>query len=177
MSLLQEINFEGDILIIGGGNGSMVPFLISRFPKNKIHFLEASSKMIELAKKNIGEYPSINYYHSDDPFSLDKSFGLIILPFVLDCLTDIELEQWANRLPTLCDTNATVLITDFQVNDNRRQQFILDLAIRFFRRFTGHPNRSLADVFSPFERGAFHCIQTSFSNQNLLRSSLFKLTE
>ena len=63
--LIQYLPKEGNLLILGGGNGKILPLIYLHAPLLSINYVEASSSMIKIAKKAKLKNQKITFHHSD----------------------------------------------------------------------------------------------------------------
>lgn len=161
------------LLIIGGGNGQILPFLSNNCPQLEITFVEASSKMISMAKKNVGANQKVRFIYSDQ-FEVEGKFQNILLPFVLDILSASEKKLLMQKLHEWRDEDTSIYITDFYKAQSNVQKLILYLSIKFFKLTTGSPNAKLPDVFSELEKEGYKSLKNCHLQNKFIRGSILK---
>jgi len=117
------------ILIIGGGTGA----LLKHFnPKQQITYLEASAKMIEIAKER--EYHcKVHFIKADLRNHVwETQFDAIISPFILDCFSEEALTSILSGLNDQLKIDGLWLHADFYPQ-NAFQGSLVKLMYFFFR--------------------------------------------
>jgi tRNA (cmo5U34)-methyltransferase len=82
---LSAIEANSKVLILGGGTGWILKYLHDVQPSSIIYYVEASSKMIALAKKNSAEFTSrVHFIHgTENTIPSDLKFDMIVTNFYL----------------------------------------------------------------------------------------------
>ncbi len=102
--LLQQIPRDSSVLIVGGGTGKILKDLIRLAKPSKVLFLEASSVMLDLARKRMSAMFAVlpDYIHfrlgREDQLDVSESFEVILTPFVLDIFEQHEMKQIVKKL-------------------------------------------------------------------------------
>ena len=96
---LNKIPSVDQILVVGGGTGSLLIKLLDIFPTAHITWVDISPKMIEKTKARVKEvYPSqvdqINFINGILSDSYDKKFDLICCMYILDCFNESSLDNF-----------------------------------------------------------------------------------
>jgi len=149
--LITHLPTDGKLLILGGGNGEILPSIYKLAPKLSIDYVEASSTMIKLAKKKAPNQQKITFHHID-VLDYSHKHDHIYASFFLDLFHKKQIEQLIRKLEKYKKT--TWYIADFQINKNTRNHLFrsiqLKLTILFFRLTTQHTIRHLPDILSVF---------------------------
>lgn len=149
--LIRHLPTDGKLLILGGGNGKILPSIFKHAPHLSIEYVEASSSMIKLAKKNAPNHQKITFHHID-VIDYSHKHGHIYAGFFLDLFHEKQIEQLIRKLEKPQKT--TWYIADFQINKNTRNHLFrsiqLKLTILFFRLTTQHTINHLPDIRSVY---------------------------
>ena len=149
--LITHLPTDGKLLILGGGNGEILPSIFKHAPHLSIEYVEASSTMIKLAKKNAPNHQKITFHHKD-VHDYSHKHGHIYAGFFLDLFHEKQIEQLIRKLEKPEQT--TWYIADFQINKNTRNHIFrsiqLKLTILFFRLTTQHSINYLPNIRSVF---------------------------
>jgi len=141
----------GRVLIFGGGTGWIIPHI---FRHNEIHqvvYIEASSKMLDLAQKAVPEiHPgTINFIHGDETSVPDEKYDFIITNFVLDCFSEPILRSVICILKNHLNEGGRWYFSDFKKNpfmhDTVWQYFLLGLMRKFFTVLVNLESKTLYD--------------------------------
>ncbi|RYD24223.1 MAG: class I SAM-dependent methyltransferase [Verrucomicrobiaceae bacterium] len=159
-AFLKEIPSPENILIAGEGHGRFLPLCAERFPEARITVIDASSAMLEIARRKVAS-DKIRFLHVDvlkweGP---PGAFDLVVTHFFLDCFPPEELAVVVARLAESATPDAHWLLADFQVPDGRaaslRSRLILALLYSFFRLVTGLRASALAPPEKHLEEAGF----------------------
>ncbi len=164
-SFLSRVPRANSILIFGEGNGRFLVECRRRFPHATITVVDASARMIELARKRLSQQgvksDRTNFIRADalvwePPVG---AFDLIVTHFFLDCFRADQLELLIPRLARAAAPKAHWLLADFQAAPagwrRGRSRVILWLMYRFFVAATRLPARTLTPPDDLLERHGF----------------------
>ena len=102
VELIKTLPNKGNLLIVGGGTGDILPHLYQHSPNLKIDYIEASSKMIALAQRQTTTGQQINFIHSDTIPKTDYQYDAVYCAFFLDLFAEEEILQWLTDRIELC---------------------------------------------------------------------------
>ena len=167
--LITQLPTEGKLLILGGGNGEILPLIYNHAPQLFINYVEASSTMIRLAKKKAPDQQKIKFHHMD-VLDYSHKHDQIYSGFFLDLFHEKHIKQIIKKFEK---SNQTIwYVADFQINENTKNRLFriiqLKLTILFFRLTTQHTIKHLPDICL-----VFSC--SGYSKKN--RSSSFVFWE
>jgi tRNA (cmo5U34)-methyltransferase len=163
--LLTELPPDSDIAILGGGSGRILLSLkATGIPFRSIHFVDASAKMIELAKRQLApkdssSFPSTVHFHkclAEDwcehfPHALDA----MITPFFLDCFEGEHLQSVIDRIAAKIRPSGQWIATDFVDSNRRHHRLLLAAMYKFFRLTCRLPAAQLQPYFRLIEKAGF----------------------
>ena len=164
---------DQNMLILGGGNGEILPFLFENCPQLSIDYVEASSKMLEMAKANASPQQKVSFIHSDK-IPQDKIYSNYYFPFVLDCFNENELKELIDQLKQQKHSHHLYII-DFYKAQSIKNKLVLKLSILFFQLTTKHRNSGLIDVFKYVDDQAYKELKTCYLSNKFIKASYFKL--
>jgi trans-aconitate methyltransferase len=171
--LITHLPTDGKLLILGGGNGEILPSIFKHAPHLSIDYVEASSSMIKLAKKNAPNHQKIIFHHKD-VHDYSHKHGHIYAGFFLDVFHEKQIEQLILKLEKPKKT--TWYIADFQINKNTKNHLFrsmqLKLTILFFRLTTQHTINYLPNIRSVFLRLGYH-EKYDIKSRSFIFNSLF----
>ena len=130
---------DGDkILWVGGGAGKFIAELEKLNLKLEIDYVDFSSKMIELAKKETITNLKINFIVADIfDFETDKKYDVVMTTFLFDHFTQTKAEELFLRLNKCLCKNGIWFYVDFVENQKGWQKSLTKLMLRFFRVVIG----------------------------------------
>ncbi len=110
---LNDITKSEKCLIIGGGSGKVLRSCLDLKVAVHYSYCELSKSMIIKTKARLTqtEISMVTFYQ--DWKTTTPDFDLIVLPFVLDCYTDIEVSRMLKNLSKKLSPNGHVLIVEF----------------------------------------------------------------
>ncbi|MGI9541834.1 MAG: class I SAM-dependent methyltransferase [Cyclobacteriaceae bacterium] len=155
---LEEAPSSASVLILGGGSGRVLTELLSRKPKAKITYLEASQTMLDLTRERLKHWPEaqVNLIKGTEQY-LSKGqyqFDVAITQFVLDVYEPTELQKAMALLDQSLKPSGKWIFADFCLSTpwcHRWWQWVLvKLMYWFFAITTNIKARSLGDFRDHF---------------------------
>lgn len=173
------------ILILGEGNGRFLVECRRRFPRASITVVDASTRMIELARRRLSRHDvkldGIDFICADALTWMPpaQTFDLIVTHFFLDCFRADQLEFLIPKLAGAAVPNAYWLLADFQAAAvgwrRQRSRVILWLMYRFFVAVTRLSARTLTAPDNLLERQGFQLRAREIYDWELLHSDWWQL--
>jgi len=124
------------ILILGGGTGQILPYLLAKDPVG-ITYLEPSIRMSEKAMSRVPSGEPVDFVRgSFEDLPDDEVYDALITPFVLDLFTTSELSECMNKLSSVLSPQGRWFFSDFQICDPPKRYWqapFIHLMYRFFR--------------------------------------------
>ena len=137
---LNYIKDGHKILYLGGGTGSILPDLVEKHHNLQIDFVEASDKMIELAKAKVTHTGTctINWIHgTEDNIPHKEYYDIIITNFLLDLFKHEDLEAMMPKIGDSLKKEGFWIFTDFHARTKGIKNRILVRLMYFFFRMIG----------------------------------------
>jgi hypothetical protein len=176
--LIKELPLKGRLLILGGGNGQILPSIYNQSPNLKITFLEASSKMIALAKKQTPTRQDIIFIHSDSVESMKIDCDYVYASFFLDLFSPSYMKDIVQTIENYQKYPLTWFIADFHLGPTLKYRLLralqVKLSILFFTITTNHHQNFLPDVFRFFIKNRYKSLVTIHLKYGFLRAQIFK---
>lgn len=144
--------FEGKIIVIGGGDGIA---LSSRLQNRKGEFWETSQSMLHLAKHHLRQ--SKLSFHLGQ-FEGNVKAEVVLLPFVLDTLSDSDFEELLIKIKKSVLENGEIRVVDFYPTGSVFHRWVLNLLIKFHQIFTSHRRSDLPDYDRILTDFGFVCV-------------------
>ncbi len=131
---LNKIPLEAKVLIIGGGTGWILTELLTLNPNCRVWYVEASYKMMELAKTKAKTYSNkIIFIHGTENSIPDGIiFDSVITPFYLDLFSHENCDCAIQKIRSSLQANGIWIAIDF-VNTTWWHGVMLSIMYRFFR--------------------------------------------
>ena len=181
IACLDEIGSRQRGLIVGEGNGRFLEELMRKQPTIEVDCLDASERMLALARKRIGsESDSVRFLQHDITSWTPPAsrYDLIVTHFLLDCFSNDQLHAIVAKLSQAATADATWLLADFRLPERNfarlRARVWLAAMYRFFRYTAGIEARELVDP-SPFLRAEGFALVTEHQLRGgMLKSQLWR---
>ena len=147
---VRQIESPHRALVVGEGNGRFLVELLQAHPSMEIDCVEASTRMIDLARARLGN-ERVRFICIDvrQVALTEHRYDLIVTHFFLDCFTQATLPQVIEKLARAATHNATWLIADFclppQGWRRLRARMLLVAMYAFFRLVAGIEASKLVD--------------------------------
>jgi len=177
LKAIPHLPSRGKILLIGGGNGEILPYIFKERPKLQIEYFEASSKMIELAKKKVQNNPLITFVHSDCLSECSTDINVVFAPFFFDLFSEADIQNMLKQLEVRIAKNFTLITADFQISRKTKlrqlRKFQIYLSILFFKLFTNHRLGYLPNISDSIESLSYKAHNTTYLHGNFLCLQVF----
>lgn len=185
IACLDEIAPPRRALIAGEGNGRFLSELLRRWPATEIDCVDASGKMLELARERLEaksvSQPNRVRFVRDDMKSWDcpeHRYDLVVTHFFLDCFPDSVLGQIIEKLAHAATADATWLVADFRIPGDGlarlRAQAWLKAMYLFFRVTTRIEAHELIDPDPMLRAERFNLTRQHLFRGGMLKSELWR---
>jgi ubiquinone/menaquinone biosynthesis C-methylase UbiE len=168
-------------LIVGEGNGRFLEELLRNQPAIEVDCLDASERMLELARQRIGEevYRVTFLQHDITSWTpREQHYDLIVTHFFLDCFPHDQLPEIVGKLSRAATNNAIWLIADFSVPSEAlgrvRARTWLAAMYLFFRVTAGITAKQLIDPSPLLRRVGFDLEQSVLFRGGLVKSESWR---
>ena len=164
------------VLVLGDGDGRFLETLLERLPEAEVEVVEASPKMIALARQRVGTTPRVKFYQCRmEAFEPCGRYDLAVCHFFLDCLDPDGIEGVARVMSRCLVEDGKWLISDFQVPRRgilrrARAKVLLWVMYRFFGLAANLECRCLVDPEPLLDRAGFVLEGRVISNLGFLRA-------
>ena len=144
------IQAGASVLLVGGGTGWLLEYIVRHCQPKRVVYLELSAQMVARASRRMVRHAvpgSVEFWVGDvASFATNERFDVLITPFLLDLFTEEALRQ--RVLPHLRQAlkpGGQWLVTDFVQPQSVWQKLLLRAMIAFFRLTAGIEIQTLAD--------------------------------
>lgn len=172
------------ILIVGGGTGWIVNFILNQSKNATIVYVEKSRKMIEITKSKIkGEHlGKITFYAgSIENFDSNEQFDVVINNFFLDLFALDNLKQVLKRTKQILKPEGLFLVSDFQLENTWRanlwQRPLMALMHLFFRVFANLDSDDLKQIKEEVQLTGFQIIKEKNYFGRMIFSAVYSIKE
>lgn len=172
-AFIHKLPAEGTVLIIGGGAGWILKEVITRRPQLKIHYVEASAKMLELSKKRVSDHERVSFIHGTEKSIPTRNYDCIITNFFLDVFSEDDLIQVMLLLRQKLSPEGIWLCTDFRATDRASHKFLIWLMHHFFRLFSSLDAKKLLDFRPCFVKADMRLKEEKTLRRGLIFSAVY----
>lgn len=160
--LVESIQANSTILIVGGGTGWILEEIAKKHPEGlQITYVEISEKMIALSKKRyVGNNHVIFINKPVQQVALDQRFDVVITPFMLDNFSTNTVNFVFQKLHQCLFTGGLWLFADFQISSGSHlwQKALLKMMYFFFEIVCGIEADRLPDTNSLFKKNKYQVV-------------------
>jgi ubiquinone/menaquinone biosynthesis C-methylase UbiE len=181
LACLAEIQPPTRVLIVGEGNGRFLLELLRMHPSTEIDCVDASGRMLELARQRIGdECNRVRFLHRDITAWAppEGNYDLIVTHFVLDCFPSDQLAEMVETLSRAATADANWLLADFSLPARGfariRARAWLAVMYRFFRLAARIEAKELVDPSSFLRANGFVLFNEHRFRGDILRSQRWR---
>jgi tRNA (cmo5U34)-methyltransferase len=176
LRFVAELGEKDKVLILGGGTGNFLKELQVRRPSLVITYVEASSEMIKLAKRSIGDISNVFFIHGTQEQIPDQTFDAIITNFFLDLFPENEIEPLVKSISKHLAPNGKWFVTDFENTQKFSDKLLLRVMYRFFRITESIKATSLPEWRSSFKNQGLVLKQEEYFRNSFVCASVFSKT-
>ena len=156
VAFLHVIRPKAKVFILGGGTGWILDHIVAAQPDCEIVFIDASARMIELARKKVAGKDSIEFIHGTEENIGSGPFDVVLTPFFLDMFTAERLAVIVPMITKHLNREAVWLVADFSCLEKYWQRALLRIMYTFFRAATKIEAKSLPDWNLALTKGAWN---------------------
>ena len=142
LHFLNHLRERRKLLILGGGTGWILPYIIKSNPTIQIDYVDISHRMIEQARSNVSADFQVRFIVGTEENIPDKNYDCVITNFYLDLFDDLSLGHVVFRIKNSILPNAIWVATDF-VNERPWHKILLAIMYSFFCVTTGLSTQKL----------------------------------
>lgn len=158
-AFLHHIPPSSTVLMLGGGTGWLARELLKQRPDGRITYIEASAKMIELAKEKTNYSTQIEFIHGTEEDIPAMKFDVVITNFFLDMFQPESLSSLAAKIRQALNEDGLWIATDFVDGGKWWQRTLLRLMYWFFRTTCHIESSALPDWQKIISDQAMTCVE------------------
>lgn len=184
---LPDLSLCRNALVLGDGDGRFTRALLQHQPHMQVIAVDISKRMLDLLQSRCIQAGVAQRLRTIQASALDLSsttlptVDLIVTHFMLDCLTQSEVDRLVFGLGTQVAPGCLWLVSDFAVPRRQPWRSLARLYIaglyRAFGLLTGLRVRRLPDPESPLARAGFTRLKRSERLRGLLYSEFWRRSE
>ena len=173
---LCDIPQGSNVLILGGGTGWLLSELSAVNPTCKVLYIDASSKMISLSKKNLrNSTQEIVFVHgTEESIPAGMTFDAVITHFYLDLFPQDACISMIHKIRSAIRINGILLVSDF-INTTWWHGVMLRMMYGFFRLMCGIEGRLLPPWKDLLEENGFKEHKSREFFGGFIKSAVFRL--
>ncbi len=168
---LDDVRNAKSALLLGDGDGRFLQALLRSSPAVQVEVIEASTRMLALAKARAGS-GRVVFRQGDARDAPLGEYDLVATHFFLDCFDRQELEPLIRRITAAAQRDW--IISDFRPLKSAWARAWVWFLYRFFRITTGLKNQSLVDHRPLLEANGFALQKVETEWLGLLASELWR---
>lgn len=170
---LSKIPTHANVLVIGGGTGWWLKDLLKLNATCRVSYIEASSKMIAIAKRNSENNARIHFIHGTEESIPKAEFDVVITHFFLDMMDNSQLELFFDQVTNVLKPSAAWVATDF-VNHRLWHRALLGLMYLFFRMLGAIEINRLPDWQQIFKARGYTSGETRYFFRTFIESRWYE---
>lgn len=180
VAFVEAIETPRRVLLVGEGNGRFLAQLLRIHPGLQVDCIEASARMIALARTELDDESRVNFIQADIRAAKlsAQDYDLIVTHFVLDCFAEGTLAAVIAKLADCATPQAQWLVADFCEPGKGwrrlRARFLIAAMYAFFRILAGIEARRLVDYRPFLQAQGFRCKEAIFLPNEMIRSELWR---
>jgi tRNA (cmo5U34)-methyltransferase len=177
VKFIQALPTSGNILILGGGSGEILKPVLKLKPRCIIWYLEASSAMISIAKRQVpAELESaIHFIHgTEQALPAGVTFNGIVTHFFLDLFPNEALLSLMQVLSGRLAENGVWIVADFIDAGKWWQRLLLKAMYRFFVVFCRIEARALPHWEDQLRAAGLNQCESAWFYSGFIKSAVYQ---
>jgi ubiquinone/menaquinone biosynthesis C-methylase UbiE len=179
MAFVRQLSPARRVLVVGEGDGRFLAEFVELHPGAEIDCVEASPRMLELARKRTAGHPVRFLCATLEGTEFPEGYyDLLVTHFFLDCFPKKTLPEIVARLGRAAGPHAQWLIAEFQepVGGWLRlpRRWLIRFMYFFFRLCAGIEARRLIDYRPLLRAIGFEISSSTGSPNDMIRSELWR---
>jgi tRNA (cmo5U34)-methyltransferase len=162
------------VLILGGGSGWLLDSLSREYSDVCIDYIDVSPKMVNRAKKRMGNRQQINFILGTEDNIPDRLYDGVITNFYLDMFYEKTLEVVIEKIKKALTNSSLWVVTDF-VSERRGHDVMLWWMYRFFRIMTGIEATRLPDWQSQIKVAGGELLESKKFKNRFIATNLYSV--
>jgi tRNA (cmo5U34)-methyltransferase len=172
LHFLNHLKEKKELLILGGGTGWILPFILEMNPNLLIDYVELSSKMIDKAKSIVKGNSNVRFIEGTEANIPSKKYDSLITNFYLDLFNDEQIKFVIKKIMGSMATNSCWIATDF-VSNKKSHKIMLWIMYRFFSFATGLKTTSLPAWEQGLENEGGKLTAAQMNSSGFIKSVIF----
>jgi ubiquinone/menaquinone biosynthesis C-methylase UbiE len=179
---IRNIPPKAEILIVGGGAGTILPELLNHPNCKSVLYLEASSEMLRISKESISQ---LNYTSkiefrlgTEDHLLPEEKFNTIITFCLLDLFNETELNLLIQKLNKVLLKDGVWLVVDFRINQvwfhKIWQKILIKILYLFFQITTGMKAGKLLLYDDYLKRNNLTLLEANYYYKKMIYSAIYR---
>ena len=169
---LKQATSTDKVLILGVGDGKFLDkFSTQKF--SRFVLIDQSFNMLEICKKRKLPHNTEIYCLDVLRDDLPKGFEVIILPFLLDNFTDIQVATLIQKLIEAND-NPKIMVVDYTENPNNWQKILLCCMYFFFGLVAKVKVTKLPNIETIIHKKGLRKVQQSFFYYQFIQCTIYQ---
>ena len=176
---LEEARAARKILVIGGGTGLILGALLEINPSCEVWYIEASSRMLDRAKKRLARRPEsrVHFIHgTEHDIPAEVEFDVVIANFFFDVFQPPALEKTISLIGRVVSGNGKILVSEFVANGVWWHRIMLTIMYLFFRLVGALDARKLPDWQNQLRREGFGESKSRLFCRAFIKSAVYQRT-
>lgn len=174
---LNDVEEDARVLILGGGTGWLLAELLSVKPLCSVVYIDASKKMIALARQKVGaSTQKVSFIHgTEKDIPVGSSFDVIITHFYLDLFDPPACRQACSIVQSFCHQRSLWLACDF-MKVKWWHAAMLWLMYTFFRFTSDLRTKAIPDWRKSIQNAGFSEIRAEYFFKKFICNALYRPT-
>lgn len=174
LTMLGHLHNRKKLLILGGGTGWILPHIFRVNPSLVIHYVDASEKMIDKARKNAHGNKRVQFIHGTEAAIPEYDYDAVLTHFYLDLFTETQLIELIDQLKKCLVKDACWLVSDFEIQ-SRVHWIKVKVMYLFFRIVTGLRTSAIPAWHRAFTQAGCIALENEYSKDRFIRSIAFRV--
>jgi tRNA (cmo5U34)-methyltransferase len=176
---LKDIAANSTVVIIGGGTGWILRELLEVNAYCKVHYIEASEKMLKKSRAQIStvDLTRVKFIHgTEDEIDSRIKYDAVITNFFLDLFSN-SLPTVVQKIKAALSGRSIWIVTEFVDEERLWHRTMLKIMYIFFRTTTGIEATRLPDYEKQLEKAGIKKSKEKLFFGSFIRSAVYSISE
>lgn len=183
LAFLSQLSTYATCLILGGGTGCFLHKLLEENKTIQVTYVDASEKMIALAKKRISknlpnELHRVTFICKCVEDVELESYNVIVCNYFLDLFDDAYVSELILRFKKHMNKDGVLYITDFSIPEKGLMHWSTKVGLKmlylFFRCTTNLSTQKIPAIDTIVKENGFYILHTKSFFKGILKCTVYK---
>lgn len=172
LCFLTEVPPHAKVLVLGGGTGKWLNELLRINPTCVVYYVDASSKMLAIAKSRCNSKGQVNFIHGTEESIPDEKYEIVVTYFFVDLFDESKLDMLIRDIGEKLKVGGQWIVADF-VRERNWHRLLLGVMYAFFAFLRAVDTTKLPDWQEIFIQNNYQVQKSKSFFRNFIKSCVY----